>query len=227
MIAAPIASVRTAINAKSLAKLEAKVDVAEASYIDVGHALEGIRDLFYAAGQKWEDFADHCEQVWNWPKTTVDDKIAAAEIAVSLRNSGVVPPNMHVALALRPLDQSDRAKVWKQIITEFRGKRITGEAARMAVATFNNTTPAGKLQEAGTKAFAGMAADDVEYIADGKEKHTQADAPARVRGETDQASVISNILSKVAALAKLIDQWEGDRDLALKKINQLKAIFQE
>lgn len=226
MIPAPATRVRSAVDQKALAKLEAKVDGLESSYIEVGQSLEAIRLLYERGGLSSDEFETHCYNLWGWAKVTVYEKIRAAQIAVLVRRAVPPPANLTIALALSTLDEADRIKVWKQVATEARG-RITAAAVREAVADLKNTNPEGAVQVSGAKALAGLPAETVKDIITGGEQKTQAEAPARVRGETDQASVVSNILSKVASLAKLIDQWEGDRDLALKKINQLKAIFQE
>lgn len=224
----PAAIVKSALDQKAIAKLEAKVDALEASYVDVGRALDGIRSLFYSAGQSWEEFSDHCNRVWEWTKTTVDDKIASAEIAVELlRNSGVMPRNMYIALAFRPLESPDRLKVWKQLISESRGKTITGADARIAVAQFRQKDPAGLVQIKGLKALKGMKAEDAKYVIEGIEKKTQDAAPPRVRGITDSRQIVHDIARALEKANTLNAKFDGDRDTAALCIELPVAFYDE
>lgn len=121
-------AVRSVVDPRKLASLERQIDAAEASFIDVGHALDKLRRLFLDG----KTFEAHCARVWGWGRSTVYERIQAASIANEVRNLGQTPRSREVALALAACgDTKSRRAAWKDALETYGDRPTAAQVAKV------------------------------------------------------------------------------------------------
>jgi DNA N-6-adenine-methyltransferase (Dam) len=131
-ITAPETAVLTAVEATTLDDLEGVIEVGLATFVEVGKALERIRDgKLYRASH--DTFEAYCTARWSISRAHAYRQIEAAGVAAALSPVGDIPSE-RVARELAPLkeDEAEMQKCWRELRAEH-GSKLTAAKVRLAV----------------------------------------------------------------------------------------------
>lgn len=126
-----------------LTSYESVIAAGLASYVEVGTALERIREArLYRA--EYGSFAEYCVERWGFSRRYADQLVQAAAVARDVAYTGRVPDNASQARALAAVEPDERAEIWSEVVEATEGE-VTTEAVERAVRdrTFRAGTQAG------------------------------------------------------------------------------------
>lgn len=116
----------------SLADHEATIERGLKTFVEVGQALQAIRDgRLYR--EQYDRFEDYCKEWWGWDKRYCNRIIGAAEVKIALGPTG--PASERVARPLTKLPEEEQADAWEEVVTdsESTGEKITAKKVEQVV----------------------------------------------------------------------------------------------
>jgi hypothetical protein len=118
---------------QDLAQHEATIERGLKTFVEVGQALQAIRDgKLYR--EQYDRFEDYCKERWGWDKRYCNRIISAAEVTTSLGPIG--PATESVARPLTKLPADEQADAWEEVVidAEESGEKITAKKVEQVVA---------------------------------------------------------------------------------------------
>jgi len=120
----------TSIESQRLNTLETAIEKGRAGFLEVGHALEQIRDgRLYRSG--YPTFEKYCCEKWNFTRQYINQVIGGARAVKSLPPSmETIVTNPGQARALAQVEPEKREEVINKVIET--GKKVTAKAIKAA-----------------------------------------------------------------------------------------------
>ena len=142
------ASPEKVVDPKDLQTLQENEEIiskAQSSFLDLGKALQGIRDQKQFKAAKFDDFESYCVEKWSYSRNYADRLIAAYSCHKSLKEKLAatgeqLPTNEYQLRSLASLPETKWVETWKHILTNAAGKPVTGEMVKVAVEVIQNST---------------------------------------------------------------------------------------
>lgn len=115
---------------------EATIERGLKTFVEVGQALQAIRDgKLYR--EQYDRFEDYCKERWGWNRDRAYKLIAAADAAGNV-SQGIhaAPESERVARPLAKLPADEQADAWEEVVTdaEEAGEKITAKRVQQVVA---------------------------------------------------------------------------------------------
>ena len=196
----------TTSETQRLKQLEKIISAGKKTFVEVGLALEEIRDKKLYRHEHGT-FEKYCQRVWGWSANYGCKQITAANVAKEL---GTVVPNEAVAREVAKIPLPQRRKIVSEASTSNSGK-LTAKAVKNAVAT---------LPKRGEKPKKQMDSTGIEI-------------PPELVLFWNRNEEVSNLLSSISEVKNTLEKAQEDKDRLFRMVDiqgtvsRLKMCYEE